>query len=251
MRYLITFLMFIVFVAVHTAQGRAVPPFFYSLGFPSDHLNKLFRAIESGNTEEAIIHLTADIKYKRARRDTDPSWLHFALRGDLYNTALKPKLALQDLNEALRLLNSSKYKRMYRRKKRVSRAMVMSERALAFAYSGNFERAYADLKVALEVQPGWPPYRNTLAEIYKLEGRIGDALIELNAGIEARPDYQGYYLERGQLYEKLGKFELANSDYKRLCKSSNVMAHSGLKRIKKISGSLRRKMMISIYAVAT
>ena len=111
--------------------------------------------------------------------------------------------------------------------------MVMSERALAFAYSGNFERAYADLKVALEVQPGWPPYRNTLAEIYKLESRIGDALIELNAGIEARPDYQGYYLERGQLYEKLGKFELANSDYKRLCKSSNVMAHSGLKRIKK------------------
>ncbi|MFP6733835.1 MAG: hypothetical protein VB959_08340 [Rhodospirillales bacterium] len=66
-------------------------------------MNKLFRAIESGNTEEAIIHLTADIKYKRARRDTDPSWLHFALRGDLYNTALKPKLALQDLNKALRL----------------------------------------------------------------------------------------------------------------------------------------------------
>ena len=93
--------------------------------------------------------------------------------------------------------------------------------------------AEAEIHIALGEQPGWPNYRDKLAEIYQLQGRMDDALSELNAGIEAQPDYNGYYLSRGKVYLKSNKADLADRDFKMLCRSTKRFAHSGLKRIGK------------------
>ena len=82
---------------------------------------------------------------------------------------------------------------------------------------GNHEQAIADLTEALRLAPslGAAVYGNRAPPALAALGRLDEALAEYGRAINAEPDFPGNYVDRGNLWIRLGDPEKAITDFDR------------------------------------
>lgn len=77
---------------------------------------------------------------------------------------------------------------------------------------GDKVAAAADFTKAIELHPGHNVYLHK-ALAFSQMGEFEQALLTLNKAIEIKADYGYAYLQRGVIYQKLGKMEKARADF--------------------------------------
>lgn len=96
---------------------------------------------------------------------------------------------------------------------------------------GDLARAERDYLTAVSIADD-AYARSNLAMIYKQQKRYEDALREYNRAVALKPDYWGWYFDRGNLHRELGRYDLAISDYsqtlRRLPAYSEAYGNRGL-----------------------
>jgi tetratricopeptide (TPR) repeat protein len=70
---------------------------------------------------------------------------------------------------------------------RLSPAFYLNERAYAYMYKGEFDKAIADINKALEMRPNSGGYWDTRAEIYEAAGEYQKAIDDCNKALELEP----------------------------------------------------------------
>jgi len=94
---------------------------------------------------------------------------------------------------------------------------ALSQRAVTYAYMGNFTAAFDDIDRAFE-SAGFSAIDqaviyNNRAQIYFLNGDNNIALDDLNRAIELNPDEPNYWMNRGILHQVMNNWDLAISNY--------------------------------------
>jgi tetratricopeptide (TPR) repeat protein len=111
-----------------------------------------------------------------------------------------------------------------------TRSGLYISRAIAFMNLLDFDRAQADVSLALSFDPrnfvGW----TLLGELHSLNGRPEAALEAYNRAIEIRPNWSIAYLDRGSLYQEKGQLEQAREDIDRAVNLSHGSAINQLMR---------------------
>lgn len=85
-------------------------------------------------------------------------------------------------------------------------------RGAAYHGTGDLQSAAADYKKAIELKDDAYGHSN-LAMIYKEQKDFAHALEEYNRAIVLKPNYWGWYFDRGNLYRETNRFDLAIRDY--------------------------------------
>ncbi|MFQ5442323.1 MAG: tetratricopeptide repeat protein [Thermodesulfobacteriota bacterium] len=94
--------------------------------------------------------------------------------------------------------------------------IAYNKRGITYAKKGEFNKAAADLTMAIElVEDKAYPYFNR-ASVFTSLGRYEEAIKDFSAIITIDPKSTKVYYERGRLYEKTGRYEEALRDFKKV-----------------------------------
>ncbi|MDI5925225.1 tetratricopeptide repeat protein [Rhizobium leguminosarum] len=94
------------------------------------------------------------------------------------------------------------------------RSILIYNTSQIYEFMGNYERAEAQLRAAMDLDPFYAEYHNDLGNLLsKVAGREGEALEAYARAIELSPPYYEAYLNRGQLLAELGNYAEAIQDF--------------------------------------
>ncbi len=101
-------------------------------------------------------------------------------------------------------------------------AVTYNNRGVAYNELGDFDRAIADYREALDLKPGDRTTLRNLRIAYVRRavaaanlGRYEEALADLDTAVELAPDHPLAYLRRAEVYMELGDFDAARRDIAR------------------------------------
>jgi len=94
------------------------------------------------------------------------------------------------------------------------RYLLYDLRGRAHSMLGNKNGVTTDFARAVELHPGHNVFLHKALSFIELKD-FNQALVDLNRAIELKTDYAYAYLNRGLIYQKLGKNEEARSDFQR------------------------------------
>ncbi|GJQ81758.1 hypothetical protein Trydic_g305 [Trypoxylus dichotomus] len=148
----------------------------------------------------------------------------------ILNCIFNPNLPLEDcydenLSEEIKdvEINSPEYKH----------ATSLEIQAVCKAESGEFNEALDIFQKAMGITPDKASLYNNRAQVYQLTGQITNAFDDLTKAIELSKDNQNKTLcqalcQRGLIYRKWEKIELARNDYEKAAKLGSKFAKSQL-----------------------
>lgn len=84
-----------------------------------------------------------------------------------------------------------------------------------FFEDGDYDRALAEYESALLQDPQAPYLARAKARALMQLGRYGESLEWFNRAVGLQPFFGGTYANRGILYDRMGQYELAVSDYQK------------------------------------
>lgn len=80
---------------------------------------------------------------------------------------------------------------------------------------GDYERALIEYETALDQDPEAPYLARAKARVLMQLGRNDEALQWFGRAVELQPFFGGTYANRGILYDRMGRYELAMQDYEK------------------------------------
>jgi tetratricopeptide (TPR) repeat protein len=93
------------------------------------------------------------------------------------------------------------------------RRNLIRQRAWAYEYLHQYDRAEADYDAALQIEPVEPDFYAKRGFYFLRRGRTDDALADFHKGSQLAPKDGGYPYGEGQVYDKLGQYEKAVERY--------------------------------------
>jgi TonB family protein len=120
-----------------------------------------------------------------------------ALRGFFYRTKQDYDSALSDLNEAIRLKPDFTY--------------YYGVRSTIFEMKNQIDKAIEDLSVSIKTDASHYDYAHR-GSLYFKNNDFENALKDYTEAIRLKPDYENHYTMRAEIYRKLGKTDLAETD---------------------------------------
>jgi tetratricopeptide (TPR) repeat protein len=157
--------------------------------------------VAQGNQEKAIADMSKHIEMNP--KDSDG----FRRRAGFYLKLKDHKLALTDLTEAIKLVDSSKQPEAY--------YMMLNVRASMLRELGQHASALIDYTRYLKGNPKDANALNDRAWIHSRIGALDLALYDADRAIEADPKSKYAYNTRAEIYTKLSKRDLAIADYRK------------------------------------
>lgn len=140
----------------------------------------------------AIDHLSAMI---RANPGDDSL---YAGRAEVWRALGEIDIAIDDLNEAIRLSPSAAY---------------YSNRGIAWGDKGEYDRAMSDYNEALRLDRKYVPAYINRSRAWHERGENDRAIVDLNEGLRLDPKNAGAYSNRGNAWRALGDYNRAIADY--------------------------------------
>jgi TonB family protein len=124
-------------------------------------------------------------------------------RATMYRDKGERDNAIADMNEAINL--------------KPDNAAYYGLRALVYADTNAYDKALADMLKKIELLKSEATHYdyNSRGDFYFELGKYDDALKDYSEAIRLKPDYQYHYADRANVYEKLGKNDLAAADKKK------------------------------------
>ncbi|WND03603.1 hypothetical protein QGN29_04350 [Temperatibacter marinus] len=90
---------------------------------------------------------------------------------------------------------------------------ILADRARILVADENFEAAYEDMARLIQLKPEDGNYRLLYASAARMTNRLEIALTSLTVILTQRPDHLVALLERGHVYELLGRKDFAREDW--------------------------------------
>lgn len=154
-------------------------------------------------------------------------------RGDCYEDLENWNAALADFSEAIKF--------------RPNDLSLINKRAAVYDKIGNKEKAISDLSIVIakqNVPQNEKFYQNEAyfkrAKLYTEQGKLNEALADLDKAIADNPKYYIAYLERGKLHAAKGSKQLARADFLKAGGTPNLLAISQ-KEIDILDGKIKPK----------
>ncbi len=159
-----------------------------------------------GRLNEAIGEFNGAIAEYSKAIIVDPLMLAVAYhnRGRAYLHLGQPQQAIEDFNEALRLIPQ---------RRSPQGAVVYLNRGAAYNALGQAERALQDLDEAISLDPQDARAYYNRAASYNALSQFQRALQDFDKAIQLNPHYALAYSSRGVVYKSLGQYQRAIEDY--------------------------------------
>mgnify|MGYP005836958709 CR=1 FL=1 len=91
-------------------------------------------------------------------------------------------------------------------------AEILMYRGVAYAYTGDFVRAHADLLESLTQNPHYPEAYNERGNVYRMQRAYRDALQDYSSALMLDENFVEARYNRGLCYEELGMYSEAERD---------------------------------------
>lgn len=144
--------------------------------------------------DNSISAATEAIKYSKVRPDKDI----FHTRSMMYSAIGQHKRAIQDMDSYLKI--------------DPVKPRAYSWRATACEQDGQLDRAIGDYRTAFQKSNSYE-YQFHIARILQKQGKLKEAIEEVSKIIKQNPGEDEAWNRRGMLYCKIGKYQEAVSDY--------------------------------------
>lgn len=95
------------------------------------------------------------------------------------------------------------------------KARPYSIRGIAYALSGDLDKAISDYNKAIEINPSFTETYSNRGNAYSDSGNFKKAVSDYNKAIELDPKFASAYTNRGNAYFRFGNYKEAVSDYNR------------------------------------
>ena len=168
---------------------------------PADHVS--FHAAELGRAEalrqSGRIEASIEVLTQLSRTHGDLPVVHNTL-GDIYRQQQNYPRAIEAYDHALALMNGQSDSKWF----------TLYARAIGHERLGDWDRAEADFRAALDLNPDQPQVLNYLGySLVEKRIKLDEALDMIERAVEARPD-SGYIVDSlGWVLYRLGRFEEA------------------------------------------
>lgn len=142
----------------------------------------------------------------------------FSSRGDCYKDLENWNAAIADYTEALKL--------------KPAEISTHIELAKAYAKAGQTQKALSEYEriITMPVPKDKKFYQDSAyverANIYSEQGKLNEAIVELDKAIAANPDYFIAYFNRGKLHAEKGNKQLARADFVKASKAPDLLSAS-------------------------
>jgi len=144
--------------------------------------------------DKALAASSASIKYRKGYQNKQM----FHLRSMMYSALGQYKKAIEDMSTYLRIDPEKHRAYMWR--------------GTAYEQDGQLDKALADYEVGLDKSKSYE-YRFHIARVLQKKGRMSDAIAQMTALIKQNPDEDEAWNKRATLYFESGKYKEAISDY--------------------------------------